>query len=448
MTGLAEALAPWLPTQRWFAGKGLRMERVELVRSVEVTGSGSTAGPRLLLAVAAVRFANATGAAQVHRYQVPLGLRRGALPPELAPDLIVARNGTSVYDATGDRELMNAMLGLVAAGRELPGVRFSAERPDPLALPPGGLPVRRVEAEQSNTSVVFGERYILKLFRRLSAGTNPDLEVHRRLGARDDPHVATLLGSVDGESGAGRATLALVQSFVPGAVDGWRLATEAVRADPGGSPELDDELARLGGAVAAVHTSLAESFGTAALTRPRLTELRETLLGRLDDALGQAPVLAPHAPALRRLYHGLKVPAAGERIQRVHGDLHLGQVLRGPGGWLLIDFEGEPAAPIEQRVTWRSPLQDLAGLLRSLDYAAAQAVRTGGVDPAEAGRWADAAKAALRRGYGDVAEARRPLLRAYELDKAVYETVYEARNRPDWAEVPLGAIRDFAARAR
>ncbi|MEU7751297.1 aminoglycoside phosphotransferase [Micromonospora sp. NPDC049171] len=446
---LGPALADWLPTRRWFGSGGRRPEQVEVVRAVELTDHGRHGGPRGLLVVVAVHLGDTVG-----HFQLLLGLRPDDSPTWLGGELVLHAGGTLVYDGTADPELMSALLRLIADGARVGELRFVPERPADLRLARrAGLRVRRGSAEQSNTSVVFGDRFILKLFRRLSPGVNPDLEVHRRLAG--GAHLARLVGAVEGELHGQPVTFGVLHSFVPRAREGWDLVTTGVRALLDGEPEPVDllpELSELGSAVAAVHTQLADAFGTAEVTGPALAAARSRMHDRLTAAARDAPVLLPHLPALRRVLD--RLPAGPtERAQRVHGDLHLGQVLRTTDGWLLIDFEGEPAAPIGDRVTRRSPLQDVAGMLRSLEYAAGHALLAGGA-PEDPGRqrvarqWVTAARDAFCAGYtaaGGVPLGDRAGLDAYELDKAVYEVVYETRNRPGWVDIPLRAVRRFAA---
>lgn len=487
---LASALAGWLPGRRWFGGKGRPVERVDLVQVVEFVNRLEDFGPCGLSVVAEVvsgagdgtdasPAGSGTTGRSVGYYHLPIGIRRGAVAPA-GGEPITWADGKVVYDATTDPELMTALLELIAHDADKAPLRFTCESGTGADLPAdaqAGLPARPLGAEQSNTSVIFGDRYLLKLFRRLSIGVNPDLEVHRRLSvpasASATPHLARLYGAIEGEcrlgDREGPVTFGQLQSFVPDAVDGWELATAAVREyvdhrlrvgiprhhraaavrSGNGHDTLWPRLRELGRAVAVVHQRLAEAFGAVELTAERVDEIRTTMRRRLDAAVREAPVLQPAAERLRRIFATLRI-APGERMQRVHGDLHLGQVLWTDGGWLLIDFEGEPAASVEERVRLSSPSQDVAGMLRSLDYAAGVAtIDTEDAQVVElAQRWAERARAAFLQGYagagGTPIAGQRELLLAYELDKAVYEVVYETRNRPDWVQVPLRGLSRFA----
>lgn len=267
-------------------------------------------------------------------------------------------------------------------------------------LMPG--PATPMGAEQSNTNLIVGNT-IVKVFRRLEDGLNPDVELLSRI---DNPSVAKVTGYVTRD---GR-TLAMQQERVAG-TDGFELATSGAA--------LDTEA--LGAAIASVHASLAGAFPTET-TR----ELGAELNARLDRYLERAEVLRDFEAGIRKLYNDLPHPLT---IQRVHGDLHLGQTLYGER-WTLIDFEGEPARPLAERRRPDHPMRDLAGMVRSFGYARA----VGELDET----WEAEHVAKLKRGYGDVDET---LLAAYIADKAAYEVVYEANNRPDWVGIPLDALR-------
>lgn len=272
---------------------------------------------------------------------------------------------------------------------------------------------RVIGTEQSNTSVVFDEAVILKVFRRVACGVHPDIELTAALTRAGNPHVPRLLESFETTVDGRPCPLGMVTEYAADATDGWTLATAA--------GDFTGESRLLGSVVAAVHADLATALGTSTAA----VEV-DTLLRRLAAAVATVPALQAHRAAIEARYTAL----AGQpvTVQRIHGDLHLGQALRTPRTWLLIDFEGEPGAPLEERRAPDSPLRDVAGMLRSLDYA---------------GR-GEAERAAFCEGYAGAAGAdprgRAAVLAGYELDKAVYEAAYEARHRPDWLHRPLEAI--------
>jgi maltokinase len=253
--------------------------------------------------------------------------------------------------------------------------------------------------------------------------------------------------------------LAMLQQFLRTASDGWDLALASVRAlyadpevhahDSGG--DFAGESARLGEALREVHQTLRDHFPAEIRPASEAAELAAAMTGRLDAALGVVPELAEHAGTLRATFAAVS-KLDGLDVQQVHGDLHLGQVLRTTTGWVLIDFEGEPAAPVGERSALRSPLRDVAGMLRSVDYAAHQ-VLLGDEVPHQlevrAAEWADRNREAFCDGYAATGVDPREqavLLRGLELDKAVYEVGYEHANRPEWLAVPLAAIARMTTR--
>ncbi|WP_425246413.1 maltokinase N-terminal cap-like domain-containing protein [Streptomyces sp. NEAU-NA10] len=437
LASLTPLLREWLPRQRWFAGKGSPVTGFSLVAATELLPAGSRLGLYHLLVRAH------QGSMPGDCYQLLLGVRE-ALPPRLAPALIGhvpdgPLAGRTVYDALYDTRPAEVLLEALRARARIGVLR--CER-DPAQEIRTGLIPRRLTSEQSNSSVVYGDTFILKLLRRVVPGTNPDLELPLALAREGCPRVpaptAWMHADLDGDS----YVLGVLQPYVQGATDGWELALRELAK----GEDFGAEARALGRATAEVHTALARALPTATLGHAQLGPLADGMIERLDAAAQAVPALHPYAPALRTAFTALADLAAEGHTwtaQRVHGDLHLGQCLRAPSGeWALIDFEGEPARPLAERRMPQPAVRDVAGMLRSFDYAAHSA------DPPAPG-WAHACRAAYCSGYAEVAGADPRtdpvLLRAYETDKAVYEVVYEARHRPDWLPVPLSAIRRLAA---
>ena len=280
-------------------------------------------------------------------------------------------------------------------------------------------------AEQSNTNLVVGNT-IVKVFRHLEDGLNPDVELLTRIG--DCPHVAAVSAYVT----RGEQTLAMQQEFIRGGIDGFVLTTGGSAEGTLPEAEVAAHAESLGRAMRTVHEALAHAFGVQ--ERPTRA-IADTLTANLDAYVRRAPLLADFAPRIRALYAELGNAESTEStvpMQRVHGDLHLGQTLKTPERWYLIDFEGEPARPLAQRRRPDHRLRDVAGMVRSYGYARA----VGGFDV----EWERDGVEKLLAGYGAERDA---LLAAYIVDKAAYEVIYEANNRPDWVDIPLDAIRDL-----
>jgi maltokinase len=450
---IADALATWLPEQRWFAGKGRPVHAVIPVRATDLAG----ADPRLVHAVVEVD----QGEQPRDRYQLLLGVRSD-LPETLGHAWVAACGDQAVYQAVDDPELTVVLLDLMAQGTEVEGLRFATEPGVTLDTAQRSRPVG---AEQSNTSLVYGQTYILKLFRKLAAGSNPDLELHRALAAVGCPHIAAPLGSIEGELQGTPVTYGMLTEYLRSAADGWAMATASVRdllaeslltegapgrvehthpADVGG--DFASEAHRLGHAVATVHADLATALGSSPAPAGYLDAVAEGMHHRLYGVLGQVPELALHEDALRAAFDAVRGLDGPVPVQRVHGDLHLGQVLRSVTGWVLIDFEGEPMAPLAARSIPTSTLRDVAGMLRSFDYAA-NYLPLGDADPDQRAAvtlaWTTRNQDAFCDGYAHAAPDPRKhavLLRAFELDKAIYEVNYEHHHRPHWLPIPLTAI--------
>ncbi len=436
-------LMAWLPRQRWFGGKGRDVDGVAIV-------SGATlleGDPQVRLVLLEVNF---TGGDSDH-YQLLLGATSGPVEQRLEHAVLGAHDGSVLYDAVHDQAAAGALLQHLAAGDDVDGLSFiNADEVDP------SLSSRVLTLEQSNTSLVYGDEVILKLFRRLQPGANPDIEVTKALSDAGSTHVARPLAWFDGVVHGQTTTLGLLQPFLKSASEGWAMATASVRdlfaegdlhADEVGG-DFAAESDRLGEATGDVHTLLAEVLESRTAGPPESQQTAHQLHERLEAALAIVPELAPHAVAIRTSYDVVADRTAPVPVQRVHGDYHLGQVLRTADGWVLLDFEGEPTRPLAERRALMSPLRDVAGMLRSFDYAARYLLAERGGEPQlayRAAEWAQRNRSAFCDGYARAVGAdprdEVALLLAFELDKAVYEVVYETRNRPTWVHIPLGSIK-------
>jgi maltokinase len=361
------------------------------------------------------------------------------------------------YDATHDAELTSFLLSAVAEGRTSGSLRFmTASREEQIDT---SIASRLLTSEQSNSSLVYGDSYILKLFRKVQPGINPDLELTRALAEAGSPHIARPIGWIEGQLEGVPTTFGLMQEFLALGTEGWTLALNSVRdlfaegdlhADEVGG-DFAAEAERLGQATAEVHQDLARVLPTRDLSRSEIGQIAAGMTSRLEAACQVAPELEPYRDAIADVYSRLADEAATARVQRVHGDLHLGQVMRTDFGWVLLDFEGEPARPVDERRQLSSPIRDVAGMLRSFDYAARHLLAEQPGDKQleyRATEWTLRNREAFCDGYtkGGGTDPREEfaLLRAYELDKAVYEVVYESRNRPTWVNIPLSTIEKLA----
>ncbi|MDQ1083869.1 MULTISPECIES: phosphotransferase [Microbacterium] len=442
MGDLLDLLAVWMPRQRWYGTKG-RDPLLTVVADWALDGDARV----LLVRDEAVHPAIV--------YQVPVVERaEGTVPPG---SLIGASADGQVWaDATTDPDFTDQLYTWVTAGGEV-GTAQDGFIGFALATT-GAAPVSRVTAkvlsgEQSNTSLIFrpdgedaGVPVICKLFRQVNPGINPDVELQSALAAGGASFVPAAIGEVRGswitpEGVPVSGSLAFAQEFFEGVEDAWRVALDAAAAG-------EDFAARaraLGASVAGMHVALAAQFPTREPDEADRAAVVGAWERRLAIALAEVPALAPYAERIREVY-ARAARAPWPALQRVHGDLHLGQVLLTPSnGWVLLDFEGEPLRPIEERLLPDIAVRDVAGMLRSFDYVSGAVAD----DDGEAVRaWVIAAQQAFLDGYAETAGAVRadddPLLAAFELDKAVYEAIYETRNRPDWIGIPLAAIGRLA----
>jgi maltokinase len=445
-----DLLAAWLVKQRWFAGKGRTVHDLAVVAETEII-PGDPGLRHLLVTV--------SHGATSDCYQLFLGLR-ARLPARLRHARIGAYEGMVIYDALHDSDLTRALLDAIVADRSVGALRFCRIPGVELTWAEPGVDSLVLTGEQSNTSLVFGESAIFKVFRRVAPGPNPDLEVATALAELGSTHIAEPYGWIETRIDGATTVLAILSRYLRAASDGWALAATSVRdlyalsGEVGAAGEAGGDFAgeaeRLGVATAQVHADLAEAFGTSELEPEALRELAEQMFRRLDLAIAAVPELGRYTDMIGDAFSSLaKLPEAAP-AQRVHGDYHLGQVMRTQTGWVVLDFEGEPASPLAQRRARSSPLRDVAGMLRSFDYAARHQLLThpeqASLAPV-AGEWVRRNGEAFCAGYaegGGLDPARNNvLLRALLLDKAVYEVIYEARNRPNWLVIPLESIAEM-----
>ncbi|MFE5774730.1 phosphotransferase [Brachybacterium sp. NPDC056505] len=356
-------------------------------------------------------------------------------------------------------------MDVLTAGRPLVGPDLSLDpAPVPGRTAARVVATRLLSGEQSNSSMIFtledADPVILKLFRVLAPGENPDVVLQGALDRAGCTRIAPMIGSVRlrvgaggdataGEDADGSADALLAQGFLPDVEDAWRVALQQAS----GGVDFRAGARDLGAAVAEVHRLLAAELPSAPATPTDRTRVLDQMRARLDEVAAQVPQVLPHRAALRALIDAA-ADAAWPPLQRIHGDLHLGQVLADPSrGWVLLDFEGEPLRPLAERALPDCPVRDVAGMLRSLDYAGGAVLHEHGVD---ASAWVAESSRAFLDGYLDgyldamgishEDASFLALLRAFEADKAVYEVLYEARNRPSWLPIPLGALARLSSR--
>ena len=470
--GLLGMLTEWLPRQRWFPGRGTSLRELSIVSDV-VLRAGDPALRHLIV--------ETTLPGGPARFQVMVGYRRD-LPAELADAVIGHHRDVACYDALHDPTLADILLRGILQQRLVDHVRFVREpgaaqlASDKPGTPGAGPAGRLLGAEQSNTSLVFGDQAILKVLRRLFAGANPDLEVADALARRGSVHVAAPYGWIETDLDGEPVLLGVLSEFLAGASDGWTLALATLRrlyarqgaygqeylteplpegyegnaragARAPGGPPFAAEARLLGQATAELHADMASAFGTRDMTAVELAGLADSLHGKLSEAIAVVPELRAFETRIRAAYDAVARLDEPVPVQRIHGDYHLGQVLRARHGWVALDFEGEPAVPLAVRRAPAPALRDVAGMLRSFDYAARHQLIGRPADQlvtALAEAWVRHCQAAVCAGYAACGGAdpagHRALLRALTLEKAVYEVIYEHRHRPSWLPIPLGYV--------
>ena len=487
---LMELLSPWVARQRWYAGKGRDpvLRRIGGVRLEDPAGEVGIDIHFLL---------DESGQDQT-TYQVPLTYRDARLAggdPALVGTVGQASRSDGIryiYDAPHDPVFATALLRLMLdeGTTTAEGEPASGQKPTPDQEPALGsaldtataeghragnahpgqvLSSRVLDGEQSNTSIILdlvdalgaapSRPLICKLFRVLHHGQNPDVVVQSALAGAGSTRVPPSVGNVSGTwpdarvpDGVAAGHLAFAQEYLPGVEDAWRVALAAI----GSGADFGERARTLGQVTAQVHATLAQAMGTRDATDEDVVTLTRSMQARHAAACSEVPALAAH-DAMVRLSIEAVSSASWPALQRIHGDYHLGQVLDPPGrGWVLVDFEGEPMRPLAERTQPDLALRDVAGMLRSFDYVAGSWEQThpdlSAAQKSDLQAWATRARAAFLDGYTDSA-GRDPredavLLNALELDKALYEVVYEARNRPTWLGIPTSAIARIARAPR
>lgn len=420
---LLAVLRPWLLGRRWFPVKDVDVE-LGIVGSLDLPSRRSLVRVLLL---------SVRGGALRTVLQVPLVLTTATGPTDV---LIGTVDGLRVLDGAGHADFLTAWLTAADGPADASEARAQL-------LPTSG---RVLTGEQSNTSVVLsadtGPVAILKILRALTGGENPDVDVPRRLVEVGWDAVPAPLGWLTAtwtEPGGLPETgyLGALSAFVPDAADGFELACDHARRAVSFAPLA----AELGTVVASMHAALIRAYGTFQDDDPGRgpAAVADAVATRFAWAAEAVPALIGYQPAVESVLAAVRALPFVPARQRVHGDLHLGQVLRSAGRWYVTDFEGEPLAPLADRTRPDLAVRDVAGVLRSFDYAAA----VGGLDVTAAGRWVPEARTAFLTAYEASAPgsgAQALLLRAQELDKTLYEAVYEARHRPHWLPIPLAGL--------
>lgn len=467
----SDALAHFLRERRWFGEKSAQSFEARIVDVIPVSGEGQR--------WAIVRIEVALDDGSVASYQLPLSVREREMSRAHAPAAVLELVESPVvkgllFDAIDDPAFRARIARALSEGEQFPGdgATLRAERVARTGPRVSGAS-HVIGGEQSNSSIIFGESAIFKLFRRLERGESPDVEIARYLTAHTQfRHTPELYAVLVLEHHGERSVAGMLSRLVAGAMDGWAHALARARAFTHGEGDIrhdpfEAEAKQLGAITAELHRALATPTDDPAFA-PRDATAADVarwaggvrrsvdqgfaLLGRLAPSLDARSRPLALAACSRRMdafaklddiLHALGGPSAAGILSRHHGDYHLGQVLRTERDWMIIDFEGEPARPLAERRALNSPARDVAGMLRSFAYAAATAASHNDADRERAAQWEAMARAAFLRGYGDTSAP--ALIELFELEKLFYELAYELNNRPTWAWIPLLGIEKMLA---
>jgi maltokinase len=443
-------LLEFVTRQRWFGSKSREVSEARVIESALLR----TEVPRLTLELVEIRFAPGT-----HEiYQLLVGER--PVDEGWTGGVIESNSEWTRYDALADPALARELVHLIRGGvTENAGEGQVQFRPIEgfAGLGTELLAARPFEGEQSNSSIVFDDELILKAYRRLEAGINPELELLRFLTEHDFANIAALGGWYAYSGRPMDATLGVLQRFVHGARDGWELALQEIEEAP---ERFLERLRRLGEVTGRMHAVLASddtdpsfcpeetSAEALGLLTATVDEEIERIFLELPEGLDAVEPIRGRGEEVReQLRQRTHLGAAGHVI-RHHGDFHLGQTLWAIDDWVILDFEGEPARSLPERRRKRSALRDVAGMLRSFAYAASASEIVRGVVPPVG--WEDRARDEFIHGYLETVDhtllpsgrgAIARLESVYELEKAVYELRYELNNRPDWVRIPVAGIQ-------
>jgi maltokinase len=488
-------LGAYLRRQRWFGGRGREATATDVVEAIPLREDEFA----IWIVLVAVHYAQG----EDDLYHVPLVRRHLAAATVTNSDdarlvVIGTENGeeVAIYDALADNSALQIMWQAIAGNevhggtagelrlRNLRGIGVHIETETDAALRP-------LAREQTNSAVVRGDREMLKCLRRVVRGVSPEVEMTSALLSAGFDRVAAPLGTMEYMGDDGRPVLlALVQPYFRGGTEGWALALTSLRvhyadAEEAGNEQIErteaatkgstftPEAVRIGALTAAMHVAmldqnLPEGLRAYPVDRELLDRWAAQMTADLDRLLERSvpelDQLRAHREVIDAAFGAVRELADGGMAIRVHGDYHLGQLLRTDQGWIMLDFEGEPRRPLAERRAHSSPLNDVAGMLRSFDYAAAVELRER-TPPGEvvsptlerhgdewvavnrAAFWGAYTAAVAGSGLLPSGDGARTLLRAFELRKGVYEVIYELGHRPDWVSIPLRFLLGTGATA-